>query len=135
MESFGVIADQPGREAAFEPLLDQLAEIFDPPRAPSQAWPNGREAKWYERCETKRLAVAHAALRKPREVQAHAELVLRAIVHDTDPSGNRQPIQVALRALGTRAVPTALIEYLESGDKAERYGGAMAMWLFEVNRA
>lgn len=128
MDSFNAITDQPAREAAFEPLLDQLAEIFDPDLAPWRARPDGREPNWYERCETKRLAIARAAAQKPDEVRAHAELVLRAIVHDTDRSGNRQLIQVALRALGTRAVLTTLIEYVEAGGKAQQYGAAMAMY-------
>lgn len=128
MESFNAIADQPGREPAFEPLLDQLAEIFEPDPAPWQAWPDGRETSWYERCETKRLAIARAAAQKPERVRAHAELVLRAIVHDTNRSGNRQLIQVALRALGTRAVLAALIEFVKSGDNAQQYGAAMAMY-------
>ena len=128
MESSDAMADRPGREVAFEPLLDRLAEIFEPDRAPWRPWPDGHQPNWYERCETKRLAVARAAALDVGKVRAHADLVLRAIAHDTDPSGNRQLIQVALRALGARAVLAALIEFVESGDEAEQCGAAAAMY-------
>lgn len=123
-----MIADRPGREAAFEPLLDQLAGIFEPDQVAWEPRPDGREQDWYERCETKRLAIARAAAQDLDGVRDHADLVLRAIVHDTDSSGNRQLVQVALRALGPRAVLEALIGYVESGDAAERTGATMAMY-------
>lgn len=123
-----VIEDQPGREVAFEPLLDQLAELFDPDRAPWGPWPDGHEPDWYERCESKRLAIAHAAAQDLDGVREHAGLVLDAIVHDTNRSGNRQLVQVALRALGARAVLETLIGFVESGNATERIGAAMAMY-------
>ncbi|MBR7839445.1 hypothetical protein KDL01_39665 [Actinospica durhamensis] len=128
MRLLEMIADPPGREAAFEPLLDQLAEIFDPDEGPWRPRLDGRERGWYERCETKRLAIARAAAQNLDGVREHADLVLSAIVHDIERSGNRQLIQVALRALGARAVLEALIGYVESGDAAERTGVTMAMY-------
>ena len=128
VELLGMIAGQPGREAAFELLLDQLAGRFDPDLAPWGPRPDGRERDWYERCETKRLAIARAAMQDLDGVREHAGLVLSAIVHDTDRSGNRQLVQVALRALGARVVLEALIGYVESGDAAERTGATMAMY-------
>lgn len=114
-----------------EPLLDQLAEIFHPARAPWwSGWvrPDGLALYSHERCEAKRLAIARAAAQDLDSVREHADLVLRAIVHDTCRSGNRQLIQVALRALGTHAVLEALIGFVESGDKAEQLGATMAMY-------
>jgi len=118
-----VIEGRTGREAAFEPLLDRLAEIFDPDRTPWRPRPAG-----YEHCEAKRLAIARAAAQNHDGVREHAGLVLRAIVNDTSPSGNRQLIEVALRAIGTRAVMETLLGYVESGDIAEQYGAAMALY-------
>lgn len=128
MELLEMIADPPGREVAFEPLLDQLAAIFAPDQGPWGPRQDGRERDWYERCETKRLAIARAAMQDLDNVRDHADLVLSAIVHDTNRSGNRQLVQVALRALGARAVLEALIGYVESGDDMERTGATMAMY-------
>ncbi len=62
------------------------------------------------------------------------EALLRAAVHDPNPSFNRQLIEPALDSPGRRRVQLALLEYLKTGSDAERAGAARAWYWAQVAR-
>ncbi|MDX6743909.1 hypothetical protein [Actinocorallia sp. A-T 12471] len=55
------------------------------------------------------------------------DALVRAAVHDPDPSRNRQFVEPALNAFGRRRVRAALLDYLRTGSDAER-AGAVRAW-------
>jgi hypothetical protein len=126
------IPEPPDRSEAFEPLLDELAAIFSPGQelAPAwaSAWTSDKSASRYTRCQTKRRAIATAARRNLAAVREHADLLLRALVHDQCRSGNRQLAEPLIAALGRRRAQEALITYVETGTDAETIGATMAMY-------
>ncbi|MGW6916869.1 hypothetical protein ACWGB8_24035 [Kitasatospora sp. NPDC054939] len=121
-----MIPDRPGREAAFEPLLDELVAILCPdwtlPERLAQARPD-------RRCEHKRREVGHAAEADPDAARLHADLLLRAAVHDHCRSGIDQLVEPLVRALGHRPLQEALVHYVRTGTDAEKSGATMA-WSF-----
>lgn len=56
------------------------------------------------------------------------DALLRAAVHDPDPSSNRQFVEPALNAFGHRRVQAALLAYLRTGTDPERAGAARAWY-------
>jgi hypothetical protein len=54
--------------------------------------------------------------------------LMRAIVHDPNPSSNRQLIEPALATAGRRKVQEALLDILDSGTNAEKAGAARAWY-------
>ncbi|WP_327736459.1 hypothetical protein OG749_24435 [Streptomyces nojiriensis] len=56
------------------------------------------------------------------------DALLRAAVHDPDPSFNRQFVEPALNAFGHRRVQAALLAYLRTGTDPERAGAARAWY-------
>lgn len=54
--------------------------------------------------------------------------LMKAAVHDPDPSFNRQFVEPALHAFGRRRVRSALLEYLRTGTDLERAGAARAWY-------
>ncbi|MFE5807653.1 hypothetical protein [Streptomyces sp. NPDC056491] len=56
------------------------------------------------------------------------DALLRAAVHDPDPSFNRQFVEPALNAFGHRRVQAALLAYLLTGTDPERAGAARAWY-------
>ncbi|MGW6981362.1 hypothetical protein ACWGE1_18230 [Streptomyces sp. NPDC054932] len=55
-------------------------------------------------------------------------VLVRAGVHDPNPSSNRQFIEPALNAFGHHRVQTALLEYLRTGTDLERAGATRAWY-------
>ncbi len=60
------------------------------------------------------------------------DALMRAIVHDPDPSFNRQLIDPAMAAAGRRAVQEALLGLLASGTNSEKAGVARAWYWANV---
>lgn len=58
--------------------------------------------------------------------------LMRAIVHDPDPSFNRQLIEPALAAAGHRRVQEALLHLLDNGTNAEKAGAARAWYWAQI---
>ncbi|MFC1442817.1 hypothetical protein ABUW04_31665 [Streptacidiphilus sp. N1-10] len=128
MATFSYIPDPPDRGTDFEPLLDELVAIFHLDPTPLTSWPNGETANQYSRCEKKRWAVGKAASQDLATTREHAPLVLRATVHDQCRSGIRQLVDPLISALGYRPLQEALIDYVETGNDAEKIGATMAMY-------
>jgi hypothetical protein len=55
-------------------------------------------------------------------------VLMKAAVHDPDPSFNRQFVEPALNAFGYRRVRSALLDYLRTGTDQERAGAARAWY-------
>jgi hypothetical protein len=126
--TFSYIPDPPGRGEAFEPFLDELAAIFCPGQDLALAGHLGRAASRRMRCEVKRFAIGRAAGGDLAAVREHAALLLRAVVHDQNRSGNRRLIEPLVAALGYRRVQEELISYVQTGTDAEKIGATMAMY-------
>lgn len=62
------------------------------------------------------------------------EPLLRAAVHEPNPSFNRQLVEPAIAAFGRRRVQVALLDYLDTGDPAEAAGAARAWYWTSVVR-
>ncbi|MGW6796429.1 hypothetical protein [Streptomyces chartreusis] len=119
------------RLSLFEPLLDDLAIVF----CPDASWPaqtSGDPVQdAYRRCEEKRLQIGRACATSHEAVLVHAGRIMRAVVHDHCPSGNRQLIEPLVAVLGHRLVMEAILDYLETGPANEKLGAAMAAyWAF-----
>ncbi len=56
------------------------------------------------------------------------DAMIRAIVHDPNPSFNRQLIEPVLAGVGRRRVQTALLDLLSNGTDAEKAGSARAWY-------
>jgi hypothetical protein len=61
------------------------------------------------------------------------DAMIRAIVHDPNPSFNRQLIEPALAAAGHRRVQTALLDLLSNGTSVEQAGAARAWYWTQVS--
>jgi hypothetical protein len=126
--TFSYIPDPPGRSAAFEPLLDELAAIFCPGQDLLAASHLGPAADGYHRCEVKRSAIGRAAGQDLQAARRHAPLLVRAAVHDQCRSGIRGLVEPLVAAVGYRQVQEPLISYVETGTDAEAIGATMAMY-------
>jgi hypothetical protein len=125
-----MIPDRPGREADFEPLLDELIPIFCPGWDNKPAEPHSQ----HHRCEVKRKRIGDAASKNPAATRRHRELLLRAAVHDQCRSGIRQLIGPLTAALGYRPVQEAIIGYIRTGSDAEKVGATMAWYFAQPGR-
>jgi hypothetical protein len=121
-----MIPDQPGRAAAFEPLLDDLLPIFCPGWEMPQITAGEHQ---HHRCEVKRFRLGEAAETDPDLTRRHADLLIHAAMHDQCRSGIRQLIQPLADALDYRSVQASIIEYVRTGTDAEKVGATMA-WYF-----
>jgi hypothetical protein len=120
-----VIPDQAGREAVFEPLLDELLVLFCP------WWEVLRivvSEPRYHRCEVKRCRLGEAAGAGRDLTRRHADLLIRVAMHDQCRSGIRQLILPLVGALGYRPVQSAIVEYVHGGTDAEKVGATMAWY-------
>jgi hypothetical protein len=121
-----MIPDRPGREVAFEPLLDPLLEVF----SPSWVLPRGMAGRHQRhRCEVKRWEIGRAAEADPDLTREHADALMRAVVHDPCRSGINQLVRPLVRALGHRWTQERIIHYVRTGSAAEQAGATMA-WYF-----
>src|SRR5215469_10489119 len=120
-----MIPDQPGRETAFEPLLDNLLPIFCPGWEMPQLIASEHQR---HRCEVKRFRLGEAAEADRDLTRQHADLLTHAAMHDQCRSGIQQLIQPLVDALGHRPVQTSIIEYVRTGTDAEKVGATMAWY-------
>jgi hypothetical protein len=121
-----MIPDRPGREVAFEPLLDGLPELFSP------AWvlPERMVGQHpHHRCEVKRWEIGRAAEEDPDLTRQHAGRLIYAVMHDQCRSGINQLIRPLVKSLGHRWTQEQTIDYIRSGTNAEKVGATMA-WYF-----
>ncbi|MFD8570145.1 hypothetical protein [Streptomyces sp. NPDC059639] len=121
-----MIPDPPGREAAFEPLLEELLKIFSP------VWPHAEQIldeHPHRRCEAKRWEVGRAAEENPDRTRQHADRLFHAAVHDQCRSGINQLIRPLVKALGHRWTQEQIVRYVRAGSNAEKVGATMA-WYF-----
>lgn len=120
-----MIPDPPGRESAFEPLLDALLPIFCPEwRLP----PVMAGEHPHHRCEVKRYRIGQAAQADPGATRRHAAQLLHAAMYDQCRSGIGQLIRPLVDALGHRELQTAIVNYVQTGADAEKIGAAMAWY-------
>ncbi|MFB7646000.1 hypothetical protein ACFC0S_33930 [Streptomyces sp. NPDC056084] len=120
------IPDRPGREAAFEPLLDGLPEVFSP------AWglpERMADHHPHHRCEVKRWEVGRAAEEDPDLTRRHADRLINAAMLDQCRSGINQLIRPLVKSLGHRWTQEQIIDYIRSGTNAQKVGATMA-WYF-----
>ncbi|MFJ6662058.1 hypothetical protein ACIQNG_37785 [Streptomyces sp. NPDC091377] len=120
-----MIPDQPGREAAFEPLLDELLAIFCPGWEMPQIMICEHQ---HHRCEVKRYRLGEAAEADRDLTRRHADLLTRAATHDQCPSGIRQLILPLVNTLGYRSVQSTIVDYVLTGTNAEMVGATMAWY-------
>ncbi|MFH8387802.1 hypothetical protein ACH4E7_44180 [Kitasatospora sp. NPDC018058] len=121
-----MIPDRPGREVAFEPLLDGLLGLFSPAWAlPDQM---AREHQ-HDRCEVKRWEIGRAAEENPDLTRQHADLLMHAAVLDQCRSGINQLVRPLVKALGHRWTQEQIVYYVRSGSDPQKVGATMA-WYF-----
>ncbi len=123
-----MIPDRPGREVAFEPLLDELLEFFSP------CWilPDRMAGEHqHHRCEVKRWEIGRAAEEGPGLTREHADGLMNAVVHDQCRSGINQLVKPLVKALGHRWTQEQIIHYVRSGSDAQKVGATMA-WYFSM---
>ncbi|SEK54645.1 hypothetical protein SAMN05414137_102391 [Streptacidiphilus jiangxiensis] len=121
-----MIPDRPGREVAFEPLLDGLLELF----SPSWTLPEvmaGEHPR--HRCEVKRWEIGRAAEEDLDLTRRQADLLVQAAVLDQCRSGVDQLVRPLVAAIGHRSTQERIIRYVRDGSDAEKVGATMA-WYF-----
>ncbi|MFF3655932.1 hypothetical protein [Streptomyces olivochromogenes] len=121
-----MIPDRPGREAVFEPLLDELLALFSPDGVLPERMVGEHQ---HHRCEVKRWEIGRAAETDPDLTRRHADLLVHAAMHDQCRSGINQLVRPLVNALGYRWVQEEIIRYVRTGSGAEKVGATMA-WYF-----
>ncbi|MGN9791740.1 hypothetical protein ACTMTU_11705 [Streptomyces sp. OZ13] len=109
-----------------EPFARCLADVVrilgldvapDPEPGDRRAWERGARAALREAC------------RRGIELPEKSfDALVKAAVHDPDPSFNRQFVEPALNAFGHTRVQSALLGYLRKGTDPERAGAARAWY-------
>ncbi|MER6344914.1 hypothetical protein ACWC10_12330 [Streptomyces sp. NPDC001595] len=117
----------PGRtEDAREEFAGRVADVVRvlaldvPPEAEA-----GDRRTWVQRVRT---ALRDACRRGLVLSEESFDVLVAAAVHDPDPSFNRQFVEPALNAFGTRRVREALLGCLRTGTDRERAGAARAWY-------
>ncbi|MFG2304599.1 hypothetical protein [Actinacidiphila glaucinigra] len=111
------------REEAFEACLAEVVRSLGLDVGPG---PGGDARRtWRNRART---ALRTACLRGTALSEESFDALLRAAVHDPDPSFNRQFVEPALNAFGYARVRKALLGYLRTGTDHERAGAARAWY-------
>lgn len=124
--ALGMIPDRPGREVAFEPLLDELLGLF----SPSWVLPDRMMGEHqHHRCEAKRWEIGRAAEEDLDLTRSLADLLMDAAVHDQCRSGINQLVRPLVKALGHRWTQDQIIHHVRAGSNAQKVGAAMA-WYF-----
>ncbi|MFD4604407.1 hypothetical protein ACFWPQ_41125 [Streptomyces sp. NPDC058464] len=85
----------------------------------------GDERQWSHQV---RGALRKACRQEPVLPEASFGVLMKAAVHDPDPSFNRQFVEPALHAFGYRRVRSALLDCLRTGTDQERAGAARAWY-------
>ncbi|MER5521631.1 hypothetical protein [Streptomyces sp. NPDC002763] len=118
-----VILDRSGREIAFEPLLDDLLELF----SPTWVLPARMVTEPpYHRCEVRRWEIGRAAKADSGFTRRHADLLVDAAMHDRCRSGINQLIRPLVTVLGHRWTQEQIIRFVRTGSNAQKAGAAMA---------
>lgn len=120
-----MIPDREGREVAFEPLLDDLLELFSPSWVLPERMANEHP---HHRCEVKRWELGRAAEEDPDLTRQHAALLINAVVHDQCRSGINQLIRPLIKVLGHRWLQERLIHCVRNGSDPEKVGATMAWY-------
>lgn len=121
------------RSAAYQALLQDLLDLLGA-ESPDAEGPDVQPA-WHHRA--RRLVgsiVTRHAEEAPETAPAPEELfepLIRAAVHEPDPSFNRQLVGPAIAAFGRRRVQLALIAYLDAGTAPDIAGAARAWYWTE----
>ncbi len=123
------------RSVAYEALLRDLLDLVGV-EAPAPDEP-GVRADWRHRA---RREVGKAVTRQATEASEAGpvpeewyEPLLRAAVHEPDPSLNRQLVEPLVAAYGHRRVRLALIAYVDTGSAPDAAGAARAWyWTHQV---
>ncbi|MFG1948090.1 hypothetical protein [Nonomuraea sp. NPDC048826] len=118
----------------FEPMLDDLMSTFGVDPDPGLEDDDDPVSAAYRRCEVKRLRLGRACEADPEGVGRHADALLRAIVHDHCPSGDRQLVEPLAAVLGGQEVTERVLDRLERGPAVERLGAAMAYYWSSMSR-
>ncbi|MGA4992412.1 hypothetical protein [Nonomuraea bangladeshensis] len=100
-------------------VVDVLGIEVGPEPAP------GDQRRWNQLA---RVALRKACGKGLTLSDASFDVLVKAAVHDPDPSFNRQFVEPALNAFGRRRVRSALLEYLRTGTDGERSGAARAWY-------
>ncbi|MFD1045812.1 hypothetical protein ACFQ1S_09690 [Kibdelosporangium lantanae] len=121
------------RSAAYQALLQALLDLVG---ADSPPMDEADARMWRHRA---RYAVGKAVIRRAAEApeatpmpEEWFEPLIRAAVHEPDPSFNKQLIEPAITALGRRRVQLALINYLHTGTAPDIAGAARAWYWTQV---
>ncbi|MFG2434584.1 hypothetical protein [Streptomyces sp. NPDC048508] len=121
-----MIPDRPGREVAFEPLLDGLLEVVSPTWVLPERLVDHHP---HHRCEVKRWEVGRAAEKDPGLARRHADRLIDAAMLDQCRSGINQLVRPLVKSLGHRWTQEQIIDYVRSGTNAQKVGATMA-WYF-----
>ncbi|GLY76539.1 hypothetical protein [Actinoallomurus iriomotensis] len=117
----------PGRtEDGREPFLRCLADVVDVIQIGAVPEPDPDDRRRWDHLVR---AALRAACRQGLTLSDAAfDVLIKAAVHDPDPSFNRQFVEPALNAFGRRRVRSALIDRLRTGTDVERAGAARAWY-------
>lgn len=118
MRTFAMLPTAAGDEPEFAQCLGELIELTGA-QLPAE-WSANRTSRAREAL---RLLFS-TRLAEPGWFEA----LLRAAIHDPNPSGNRTFVEPMLAAYGRRRVQGALIERLQQGSSAQRAGAARAWY-------
>lgn len=113
------------RSAAYRSLLHELLDLV------GAECPDADDPMWQHRARRSvGITVKHRAEEAPEAdpvPDGWFEPLLRAAVHEPDPSFNRQLVEPAVAAFGRRRVQLALLAYLDS-DATSDVAGAARAW-------
>lgn len=111
-----------GRQPFLESLTDMVRVLgLDVVPEPDP----GDEGQWRHQVRGALREACRQELLLPEEAFA---VLIKAAVHDPDPSFNRQFVEPALNAFGYRRVRSALLDCLRTGTNEERAGAARAWY-------
>ncbi|WP_405789864.1 hypothetical protein OG753_22615 [Streptomyces sp. NBC_00029] len=111
-----------GREA-FSRCLADVVRTVGLDIAPAEG--PGDRRTWEHRA---RVALREACRQGVSLSEESFDALVKAGIHDPDPSSNRQFVEPALNAFGRRRARTALLGYLRTGTDPERAGAARAWY-------
>ncbi|MFI9307639.1 hypothetical protein [Streptomyces triculaminicus] len=121
---FGALPERTeDRREAFEKCLADVVRSLGLVVAPESE--EGDFRNWQHHARAALRDTCHRGLTLSEE---SFDVLLKAAVHDPDPSFNRQFVEPALNAFGHRRVRIALLGYLRTGTDLERAGAARAWY-------
>ncbi|NVI90591.1 hypothetical protein [Actinomadura sp. BRA 177] len=109
--------------ASFLRCVADVVRVLDLAVAPEPD--PGDERRWAQLARSALRGACREGLTLP---DASFDVLVKAAVHDPDPSFNRQFVEPTLNAFGRRRVRAALLDYLQTGTDLERAGAARAWY-------